>query len=128
MDKSRRKAIISLVQERGRNVRLFENASPKVLNRIKECQNGVPIPSAVQYTNALEAIARLEPAWSALSGAEQDILMELYGRQRLRNGAAYRLAMALEITERQVFRRSAEALQHFYDALQNHGLLQEESI
>ena len=125
MEKNERKTAIALIQERGRNVRLIENASPKVLNRIKEYQNGVPIPSAVQYTNALEAIAKLDPAWTELSGSEQDMLMELYGRQRLRNGAASRLSSNLDITERQVFRRSAQALQHFNEALQNHGLVQE---
>ena len=73
MEKNERKTAIALIQERGRNVRLIENASPKVLNRIKEYQNGVPIPSAVQYTNALEAIAKLDPAFCSAGRRQASI-------------------------------------------------------
>jgi hypothetical protein len=128
MEKNQRKRVIAIIQERGRNTRLIENASPKVLNRIKECQNGIPIPSMIQYTDAIDAISKLDPAWSELSGSEQDILMGLYGKNRLRNGTATALSEKLEITERQVFRRSAQALQHFYEVLHNHELFEEESI
>lgn len=82
----------------------------------------------IQYTDAIDAISKLDPAWSELSGSEQDILMGLYGKNRLRNGTATALSEKLEITERQVFRRSAQALQHFYEVLHNHELFEEESI
>ena len=124
MNKIERKKSIAFIQEHGRNTRLIENAPAKAIQEAKSSNGSTP--SVVRYAETLEAIAALAPVWSALSGREQDVLMEMYGRKRLRNGAASRLSTKLELSERQIYRHSTHALQHFHDELVKNNILQED--
>lgn len=117
MKTDRRKILAAEVRRFVFSQNVVDNTPVKIAEEAIKLGRQVSCAAYKNYVKALAVLRELEPAWNALSDTQQFILREFYGQASKNTGATLRVADALSISKRQVFRLCGSALDTFDAAL-----------